>query len=159
DGDWYVSTCGYGITAFTDAGIRYIGKQLKQDMKDGNYAEAFRGFINLCDAFLTQARTDRPFDKSNLPREPMSAIWIPMSVIVGIIIAVIVVGGMKGALKTVRFQSEAKNYIKDGSLQITGSRDMFLYRTLSRTERSKDTGSSTHASSSGMTHGGGGGKF
>lgn len=161
DAYWYMSTCGYGITAFTDAGIQYIGKQMKTDLSDGNYAAAFQSFIQNCDEFITQARTDRPFDKSNLPREPMSAIWIPISLIVGIAIAVIIVGGMKAELKTVRFQPEAKNYIKDGSLNITQSRDLFLYRTVSRTERSedKDSGSSTHTSSSGTTHGGGGGKF
>ena len=161
DRDWYISTCGYGITAFTDAGIQYIGKQMKSDLSSGNYAAACQSFIQNCDEFITQARTDRPFDKSNLPREPMSAIWIPVSLFVGIVIAVIIVGGMKSALKTVRFQPEAKNYIKDGSLNITQSRDLFLYRTVNRTEKAKnnDSGSSTHSSSSGTPHGGGGGKF
>lgn len=163
DRDWYISTCGYGITAFTDAGIQYIGGQMKDDLSDGNYAAAFRTYIEKCDEFITQARTDKPFDKSNLPKAPMSAIWIPISLIVGIAIAVITVGGMKAQLKTVRFQPEAKNYIKDGSLNITQSRDMFLYQTVSKTRKAKETdsdsGSSTHTSSSGTTHGGGGGKF
>lgn len=161
DRDWYMSTCGYGITAFTDAGIQYISGQMKADLSAGNYAAAFRTYIEKCDEFITQARTDKPFDKSSLPRKPMSAIWIPISLIVGIAIAVITVGGMKAELKTVRFQPKAKNYIRDGSLNIIQSRDLFLYRTVNRTEKSKneDSGSSTHTSSSGTTHGGGGGKF
>ena len=161
DRDWYISTCGYGITAFTDAGIQYIGGQMKSDLSAENYATAFRTYIEKCDEFITQARTDKPFDKSTLPRSPMSAIWIPISLIAGIAIAVITVGGMKAQLKTVRFQPEAKNYIRDGSLNITQSRDLFLYRTVDKTEKSKneDSGSSTHTSSSGTTHGGGGGKF
>lgn len=161
DRDWYISTCGYGITAFTDAGIQYIGGQMKDDLSAGNYAAAFRTYIEKCDEFITQARTGKPFDKSSLPRSPMSAIWIPISLIVGIAIAVITVGGMKAQLKTVRFQPEAKNYIRDGSLNITQSRDLFLYRTVDKTEKSRDddSGSSTHTSSSGTTHGGGGGKF
>lgn len=161
DREWYMSTCGYGITAFTDAGIQYIGAQIKDDLSDGDYAEAFRSFAQNCDKFITQARTGRSFDKSNLPREPMSAIWIPISLIVGIAIAVIVVGVMKASLKTVRFQPEAKDYVRDGSMHITQSRDLFLYRTIDRRERPKDndSGSSTHTSSSGTTHGGGGGGF
>lgn len=160
DHDWYISTHGYGITAFTDAGIQYIGRQMKNDLSEGNYAKAFRTFTQNCDEFITKARTDRPFDKSNLPREPMSAIWILISLIVGIVIAVVVVGQMKAELKTVRFQPKAENYIKEDSLKITESRDLFLYRTVDRTEKSKeDSGSSTHTSSSGETHGGGGGKF
>ncbi|MGN0372762.1 MAG: TPM domain-containing protein [Enterocloster sp.] len=159
--DWYISTCGYGITAFTDAGIQYIGGQMKSDLSAGNYAAAFRTYIEKCDEFITQARTGKPFDKSSLPRSPMSAIWVPISLIVGIAMAVITVGGMKAQLKTVRFQPEAKNYIRDGSLNITQSRDLFLYRTVTRTEKSRDedSGSSTHTTSSGTTHGGGGGKF
>lgn len=161
DSDWYISTCGYGITAFTDAGIEYIGAQMKDDLSGGNFAAAFQTFIQSCDEFITQARTDRPYDKSNLPRKPMSAIWVPISLIAGIAIAVITVKGMKAPLKTVRFQPQAKNYIRDGSLNITESHDLFLYRTVNRTEKPKkeDSGSSTHTSSSGTTHGGGGGKF
>lgn len=161
DRDWYISTCGYGITAFTDAGIQYIGGQMKSDLSAGNYAAAFRTYIEKCDEFITQARTGKPFDKSSLPKSPMSAIWIPISLLSGIVLAVITVSGMKAQLKTVRFQPEAKHYIKDGSLNITGSRDLFLYRTVDRTEKPRDTdsGSSTHTSSSGETHGGGGGKF
>ncbi len=52
--------------------------------------------------------------------------------------------------------------MKDGSLKITESRDLFLYNSVSRTEKPKNNssgGSSTHTSSSGSTHGGGGGKF
>lgn len=159
--DWYITTCGYGITAFTDAGINYIGKQMKSDLSDDHYSAAFETFVKQCDAFITQARAGAPFDKSNLPKEPLSFIWIPVSLIAGIVIALIAVGHMKAALKTVRFESEAEDYIKDGSLHITQDRDLFLYRTVERTEKSKekDSGSSTHTSSSGTTHGGGGGKF
>ncbi len=160
--NWYISTCGYGITAFTDAGIQYIGGEMKPDLSAGNYAAAFRTYTEKCDEFITQARTGKPFDKSSLPRRPLSAIWVPISLIVGIAMAAVIVGMMKAQLKTVRFQPEAENYIRDGSLNITQSRDLFLYRTVDRTEKSKDEdsgGSSTHTSSSGTTHGGGGGSF
>lgn len=52
--------------------------------------------------------------------------------------------------------------MKKESLNITEKRDLFLYRTVSRTAKPKNEssgGSSTHTSSSGSTHGGGGGKF
>ena len=45
DRKWHISTCGYGITAFTDAGIQYLGEQMTPDMADGDYAAAFRTFI------------------------------------------------------------------------------------------------------------------
>lgn len=162
DRDWYISTCGYGITAFTDAGIQYIGEQMKEDLSAGNYADAFLTYCRLCDQFITQARAGNPFDTEDLPQEPLDLMWIPISLVVGFVLAFLVVGGMKARLKTVRFQAAASSYLKSGSLNITESRDLFLYSTLSRTEKPKNNssgGSSTHTSSSGSTHGGGGGKF
>ena len=84
DHDWYISTCGYGITAFTDAGIEYIGKQIKSDLSDGNYAAAFTSYAGLCDDFITQARNGAPYDSGNLPREPLSLIWIPIALVIGL---------------------------------------------------------------------------
>ena len=161
DRDWAISTCGFGITAFTDAGIEYIGKQIKSDLSDGNYAAAFDTYAALCDKFITQARNGSPFDKGNLPREPLSMIWIPISIVIGVILALIIVGRMKGKLKTVRSQAAATGYMKKDSLAVTDSSDLFLYHTVTRSEKAKDSdsGSSTHTSSSGTTHGGGSGKF
>lgn len=161
--DWYISTCGFGITAFTDDGIEYIGEQITPYLSDGDYAGAFDTFADLCDTFITQAYTGEPFDQDNMPRQPLSLIWIPISIGLGIILALIVVGCMKSKLETVRSQAAANSYLKPGSLNITNSSDLFLYHTVTRTEIPKnndsDGGSSTHTSSSGTTHGGGGGKF
>lgn len=162
DRDWYISTCGYGITVFTDAGIEYIGDQITSELSDGNYAAAFSSYAALCDDFITQANTDKPYDRSNLPAKPLSLIWIPVSLVIGFVIAKIVVGNMKSKLKTVRSQTTANSYVKDGSMQITDSRDLFLYHTVAKTAKPKNTSSGssgTHTSSSGTTHGGGGGKF
>lgn len=161
DRDWAISTCGFGITAFTDAGIAYISKQIKPDLSDGNYAAAFDTYAKLCDRFITQAKTGTPYDKGNLPREPLSMIWIPLSVVIGVVLALVIVGVMKGKLKTVRSQAAATSYMKKDSLAVTDSSDLFLYHTVTRSEKAKDSdsGSSTHTSSSGTTHGGGSGKF
>ena len=163
DRDWWISTCGYGITAFTDAGIQYIGEQMVEDLGDGNYAAAFNTFAELSDDFITKSREGEPYDKSNLPKGPLSIVWIVISILVGIGLAMFIVGRMKAQLKTVRFQAAAGDYMKSGSLNITESKDTFLYNTVTRTAKPKNTdsgssgGSST--SSSGETHGGGGGKF
>lgn len=161
DRDCYITTEGYGIQAFTDAGIDYIIDQITQDLSDEDYAAAFQTFVNLCDNFITQARDGQPYDSSSLPKEPMSWIYIPVCIGIGLVLALVVVGGMKMGMKSVRNQTAAGSYVKDGSLNITESRDMFLYHTVTRTEKPKEKegGSSTHTSSSGREHGGGGGKF
>ena len=162
DNDWYISTCGYGITAFTDAGIDYMGEQIVPYLSDKDFAGAFATYITLCDEFITQARTDKPYDIGSLPRKPLSPAWILVSLIIGLILSFITVGKMKAKLVTVRAQAAANSYMKDGSMNITDSREMFLYKNVTRTKRSSESsggGSSTHTSSSGTTHGGGGGKF
>lgn len=162
DNSWHICTCGYGITAFTDAGIRYIGNQIGASMSNGDFAEAFMEFATLADAFITQARTGKPYDTGNLPRAPLSLIWIPVSLVLGFVLAKIKVGNMKSKLKSVRAQAAANSYVKSGSMNITESRDLFLYHTVTKAAKQTTTtssGSSTHTSSSGKTYGGGGGKF
>lgn len=161
DRDWSISTCGYGITAFTDAGITYIGEQMRDDLSAGYYSDAFRTFVRFGNQFVTQAREGNPFDKSDLPKKPLSAIWIVISIAVGFGLAKIIVGSMKRQLKTVHAQAAASSYVREGSMNVTESRDLFLYQKVDRTEKTKNnsSGSSTHTSSSGTRHGGGGGKF
>lgn len=170
DNDWYIATRGYGITAFTKSGIQYVGNQIKGDLSDGDYAEAAEYFARLCDELLTDAKNGTPYNESfgatddgdtgagSVLPPPM---WILISIAVGVITALIVVGIMKGKLKTVKMQASANNYLKNGSLNITDSSDIFLYSNVTRTAKPKnnDNDSSTHESSSGNTYGGGGGKF
>ena len=70
---------------------------------------------------------------------------------------------MNGKLKSVKFQTAADNYVKEGSMNITESRDLFLYRTVTSVAKPKNDDSSSdggfHSSSSGTSHGGSGGHF
>ncbi len=67
DRKWHISTCGYGITAFTDAGIQYLGEQMKPFMADGDYAGAFRTFVQWSDTYIDAARAGRPYDVKPCP--------------------------------------------------------------------------------------------
>jgi len=161
--DWWISTRGYAITAFTDAGIEYIGEQVTPYLSEGEYAAALNEFAAQCDTFIAQAKTGDPFDTHNLPKEPFNPLMaLVIALIAGFIIGKIYTGKLKGQLKTVRKQTAASGYVRNGSLNVTNSNDFFLYRNISRTAKessSSDGGSSTHKSSSGASHGGGGGKF
>ena len=165
DRKWHISTCGYGITAFTDAGIQYLGQQMTPDMADGDYAAAFRTFIRWTDAYVTAAREGHPYDVNNMPHEPLSIMYLGLALVIGLVTALIVTGVMKSQLKSVAPQPDASSYVRQGSMRLTNQRDLFLYRDVHRTERPKESssndsgGSSTHTSSSGSTHGGGGGSF
>ncbi len=163
-GDCWLSTSGYGIKAFTDYGIEHLLNQLKPDLRNKDFNAAFEKFITLADDYIDAARAGHPYDRSSIPREPLSVLWIPGALIIGFILASLVVSGMKSKLRTVRPALEAGNYVRDNSLKVTTSRDLYLYRNVTKTRKktsddNSDSGSSTHTSSSGRTHGGGGIKF
>ena len=163
DRKWHISTCGYGITAFT--AIQYLGEQMTPFMADGDYAGAFRTFVQWSDTYIDAARAGHPYDVNNLPREPLSLMYLFLALGIGLALAWVVVHVMKSQLRSVAFQENAASYVREGSMKLTNQRDLFLYRDVHRTERPKESsssdsgGSSTHTSSSGTTHGGGGGSF
>ena len=161
ESDWWISTAGSGIQAFTDAGIAYIGDKVVSYLSAGEYAQAFTEFADLCDQFLAQAKTGDPFDTHNLPKAPFNLVWNGfLALITGPAAAFFATGSMKKKLKSVAQKAQANDYVTPGSLQITQSRDFHLYTHLDRVEKARSGGgSSTHTSSSGTTHGGGGGKF
>lgn len=164
--DWYIATTGFGITAVTDAGREYMSDQFLEDLSEGEYAAAFLTFVGLCDDFITQARAGEPVDVGHFPKEPFAAIRnLVIALAVGLMAALVVTGVMRGSLKTVYSQPKADSYVRAGSMELAKKNDLFLYSHVERREKPKDVktghpgGSQTHTSSSGRTHGGGGGKF
>ena len=165
--DWWISTKGYSIFAFTDAGIEFLGEQLIADgLSDGDYAKAFKGFADWCDKFFARAETGKPYDVGSLPKTTSDYVKIVFfGFCGGLIAALFVTGGMKKKLKTVRKNQAAADYVRPGSLQVAYANEQFLYKNVTRVRSVSDSdsssggGSSSHSSSSGSSHGGGGGKF
>ena len=152
---------GYGIQVFTDAGIEYIGEQITPELADEDYYGAFSECSVLCEKFIVQAKTGEPYDIQSLPKADFAVgKTLLIALVVGFVIALIVTLIWKGQLKSVRKQTGADVYTKQGSMQIRQATDLFLYRDLRRVKRETSSGGSgTHRSSSGRSHGGGGGKF
>ena len=163
DRDWAISTRGDAIAAFTDAGQAHITDEMVPMLSEGEYADAFVCFANYCDDYITQANAGEPYDVDNMPKEKLDTIWIPLSLAIGMAVALIVCLIMKSQLKSVRSQPEAMSYVINDSVSFTEQSDVFLYKTLTKTKIQKaesgSGGSSTHTSSSDATHGGSSGKF
>lgn len=163
ESEWYISTTGFGIDAVTDAGLNYMSKQFVGSLSDGEFYEAFSIYADQCDDFIRQAKSGEPYDTGNLPKGSFKFLRnLLVSLVIGLVSALIATGIMKGKLKTVQRQLKADSYVKSGSMKVTNSKDVLLYTNVSRQARPKETrsgGSRTHISSSGRVHGGGGGKF
>lgn len=161
---WHITTTGEAIYVFTDAGISYIGDIIVPMLANGDYYEAFCEFVAQCDDFMTQYdQKGEAYDSANLPTTHKDVlIFIAIALGGGLVVAFITVQCMKGKLKSVRSRAGAEEYVRDGSMNVTSSNELFLYNTVTRTkiaESNSSGGSSTHSGSSGTSHGGGGGSF
>lgn len=158
---YHISTCGYGIEVLNDAAVEYMGQQLRPALSEGDWASAIWLFFDETEQLLADTRAGRPYQ---VPHKPLGAVWVLIALAGGFLIATLVVGGMKAQLKSVRARQSAADYLRKDSMELTRSRDLFLYRNVTRTRRAKETersssGSTTHVSASGTTYGGGGGSF
>lgn len=161
--EWAISTHGYGIHAFSDVGQEYIMNEVRPILGEGKYFNAFETFTDLCDKFIGEARSDKPYDTGNMPKGSLSPTWIFKSIGIGAVIALIVMSTIRRKLTSVKMESSAKNYVVSGSMKLNGQSDRFLYTSVSKTARPKESrssgGSRTHRSSSGRSHGGSSGGF
>ena len=139
----WISTAGKAIDSLSDSDIDDMLDELFPYVSGEDYFGSAMCFADLC-------------------REYAGVDWI-LTIFVcfgaGVIIALIATGVMKKQLNNVQLKAGAWDYMKQGSLNITESRDLFLYRNISRTAKPKNNGSSSHRSSSGRSHGGGGRSF
>ena len=158
DRDWYISTCGYGITAFTDDNLDYMEEEFLPMLSDGDYSGAFDKYAELCDDFITQAKSE----EEDISNGAVLVFWLFPDLLIGFVIAFIVALIKKSSLKSVAKKSQAQDYTVPGSMVLTTNRDHLVNKTVTtrKIEKSNSSGgSTTHTSSSGRTHGGKGGKF
>lgn len=164
--EWAISTSGFGIRAFTDAGQAYMVKQFRSDLSDGKYGNAFSIFAKWSDDFITQAREGKPYDKGHLPVTASNIIFcIAVGLLAGFALALVRMWMMKWQMRTVYHQPAASDYLVNGSCRMQDNREWLVRRTVSRIHIAKEEhtggggGSTTHTSSSGNTHGGSHGTF
>ncbi|MGY3725404.1 Uncharacterized membrane protein YgcG, contains a TPM-fold domain [Granulicatella balaenopterae] len=160
--DYAISTTGFGITAFTDAGLVFIVEQMIGDLGDDDFYSAVITFVNLSEQFIQQAKTGEPYDVDNVPKMPLNPLVYLVEVVAGFAIAFGLAIYQKSKLTSVYEQASAADYTKQGSLVIHHQHDQFINRvTTSRVIETKNSsgGSSTHSGSLGTSHGGTSGSF
>ena len=116
-------------------------------LSDGKYATAFDLFANECEEFLEYYLEGSPFNAGKS---------FMVSLVIGLIAGLITAFVMKGKLKSVRKQDSARTYVKPGSMRLTYSRDIFLYRNVTCTKKQERVESSSSGSGSTARSKGGG---
>ena len=135
----YLSTSGLGIDVYNEERMDELSNGCVELMEAGKYYEGFYEFIKVTDEFITDETSFKWF----------SALII--SLIIGFVIAFIVTSSMKSKLKSVKRQLAANEYTKNGSMNVSESRDFYLYSTMTKVARPKNNSSRTHTSSSGRS--------
>ncbi len=149
------TTHGTGLDFFNSRGLAYLESKVLPCLQDDDYNGAFEAYAEYSAELLEMAAQGEPYNKK-------SGIYI-FCVIAGaailpLIIASAAMNSKLKKMKTAVKQDYASNYMKPGSFNLTLSQDIYLYSTVTKTERPKDD-SDSHTSSSGETHGGCGGSY
>ncbi len=139
--EYRILSNGFAADAITMDEIDAIGDSIAEELSAGEYAEAFMKFISLCEYEIDGEINGFPFDFG------MSLL---VSVVIGLVAALIATGIMAAQLRSVKRRTEAGEYTVPGSVNVTHASDLFLYRTVSRRAKPQQ--------SSGSRGGGGGGR-
>lgn len=147
---WAIYGHGLGADAMPHNQIMKLGDAMTPDLQAGDFAAAFHLFADCCEERINIAINGEPFalGKSLL-----------ISLVIGFVIALIATGIMRGKLKSVRAQHAASNYVRQGSMHLTQSYELYLYKTVTRRARPKSTSSGGGSRSSGSRSSSGSGRF
>lgn len=180
--EWYISTCGKAIYAFTDYGLDRLGELVVPYLSSGDYYNAFDRYLDALPSYFEEYGNGHPLDggissysdqdpSSNMREDvvyykPKRNINIFVSLMIGIAAATVVILIMRGTMNTRRRQHSAGDYLKPGSYHLRTHQDLFLYSHVSKVRRQENNGgrhggggNSVHRSSGGRSHGGRGGGF
>lgn len=149
--DWVITSTGSGEKIVNSDARNYLSDAFIPDLSSGRYYSAFRTFASMTEDLLEDAENGiyykAPF---NTPLAVFAA------VVIGLIVAAIYTGKLKGELKSVSFQRAASAYVD--RFNVTAANEFFLYSNVMRTVRQTSSGSG-HSGSSGHSHSSSHGKF
>ena len=147
--EYRILSNGYAGTAIGPDQIDTLCDIVQPYLTKGTYATAFTYFANESEDFLAYYLAGSPFNAGKS---------FMISLIIGIIAGLIVAFGLKSQLKSVRKQDQAHRYVKPGSMTVDIQYDIFLYRTVTRTQKQKRV-ESTSSGSGNTARSKGGGSF
>lgn len=140
----YIASTGTASEKIDGEKIDMILDRIVPELKSGQYCDAIETYAVVCGEYLIDVK-----DYTDL------LLIGGICLVVGFGIALIIVLGMKSKHKSVRFESDADNYLKSGSLDIHEARDIFLYFHITRVPKPKDNNKTLSGKGGGSFKGGG----
>ena len=148
----WVSTSGAEVNRF-QSDIDYLLDRVAARLSDGDNDEAAECFVRLVE------------QKHKLGFYPPTAGKILLSIGIGLLAGLLVLGSLRSQLKTVHQATSARNYTVPGSFHVRRVEELFLYSQVTQTAKPQPSehrsggGSFGGSGSSGFSHGGGGRTF
>lgn len=155
--EYHFTTHGKGLDIFNSNGLAYIESEVLPHLLEDDYYEGFEAYIDAAGELLQMAKEGTPYNEKHYSTKYLIGV-IATAFLIPLLVAFIMMKKKLKKMKTALENNYAANYVKPGSMRIDTSRDLFLYSRITKTEAPK-SGSGTHTSSSGRTHGGRGGSF
>lgn len=154
--DWGLVGFGTAQEAFSTYARERLGSLILDDLSDGEYYQAFSDYLSIADDYLSAAEAGTPYTEQHRYREGWRfPVIFGVSFLLSLGISVAVVMTWKKGMNTRVRQKGAMEYLKAGSFYLSNQSDLFLYHTVSRTQRPKHDsssgGGSMHSESSGTS--------
>ena len=143
--DYRIVCNGFAADAITPGERDSIGDEIVEELSDGAYYEAFEEFLAQCKWEIDGERNGYPFAFGRN---------LGVSLMIGLITALLITGVLRSQLKSVSSRTGAREYAKPGSMKMPRSSDLYLYRTVNRIRKPRESS----GNSGGFRSGGGGGR-
>lgn len=151
---YWIEPYGNAINVVTQDRINNeVKDEILPYLSDGDYAGAISVYADCCNSYYSSSRSAED--------DGVSGFWIPCSLLAGTGGSFAYMSGAKRKLSTVNSKSSARGYVRENSMNLHNSNDVFLYSRVSKSSRSSSSnsgrsGSSRGSRSSGGRNGGGG---
>lgn len=153
----YISTTGIAIDYFTDSRIQTMLDHIYKELGNGNYFLASSIFLNDVQTYMTKGI---PSNHQRVGPMTTQDYFLRGGIALGI---GVIIGGIACMIVYYRYKNPpshpATSYLSRDSFQITSQKDEFIRTYTTKVKIQRNDNSTTHTSSSGQSHGGGGRKF
>lgn len=134
--DWGLVGFGSAQGAFSTYARERLGELILDDLSDGEFYEAFSGYLSIAEDYLAAAEEGKPYTEQHRYREGWRfPVIFGVSFLLSLGISAAVVIAWKKGMNTRVRQNDAMEYLKAGSFYLSNKSDLFLYHTVSRTKK------------------------
>ncbi len=158
--DWGMVGFGEAQGAFTTYGRERMGELILDDMSGGEFYDAFARYVSMADDYLTAYEEGKPYTEDHHYGEGWRIpLIIGVSFLLSLAVSLVIVLTWKKSMNTRVRRDGALEYMREGSFRLSNRTDRFLYHTVSRTKRQKESSSGSGSGGMHSDHSGTSGKF